>query len=133
MKRLSLADAISLYRIFAAPILILVSVLGYREAFIVLFIVSIVTDLLDGVLADPLGDLDALAAAGGIEDLELHLLLDVDLGGLLARAEVDAAVHDEERAFVRVDAAGRRSGAHCHDDVVLGRGRLVPAWLMILV
>ena len=51
MKRISLADVISLYRIFAAPILILVSVLGFREAFIVLFIVIIVTDLLDGVLA----------------------------------------------------------------------------------
>ncbi|MBI2576531.1 CDP-alcohol phosphatidyltransferase family protein [Candidatus Woesearchaeota archaeon] len=51
MKRLSLADTISLYRIFAAPILILVSVLGYRETFIVLFIISILTDLFDGVLA----------------------------------------------------------------------------------
>ena len=51
MVKLSLADKISLYRIFAAPFLILAIVLRYRELFIALFVISIITDLFDGLLA----------------------------------------------------------------------------------
>ncbi len=47
----TLANILTWYRIVAAPIIALLAVLGHRNAFFILLIVSLASDLLDGPLA----------------------------------------------------------------------------------
>jgi CDP-diacylglycerol--glycerol-3-phosphate 3-phosphatidyltransferase len=53
MKKLSLTipDLLSYFRVFAAPILIIIAVLGYKNVFFTLFAIALITDALDGYLA----------------------------------------------------------------------------------
>ncbi len=47
----TLADLLTIYRIAAAPVAATLAVIGYRDAFFILIIISLITDLVDGPLA----------------------------------------------------------------------------------
>ena len=51
----SLADPFTIYRIAAAPVIAAMALVGQRDAFFVLLIISLATDLVDGPLARWLG------------------------------------------------------------------------------
>lgn len=50
-KNFNIADWFSFYRIFAAPFLVIIIWLGYRDLFTWLLLVSYSTDMIDGILA----------------------------------------------------------------------------------
>ena len=51
MKNLNIADLLSLYRILSAPIMILLMIMGEKNIFAWLLLVSFTTDVLDGIIA----------------------------------------------------------------------------------
>lgn len=66
-----LADLLTFYRIAAAPVAAAMALLGYRDAFFILVIISLITDLVDGPIARWSGEssdlgakLDTIADAG---------------------------------------------------------------------
>jgi cardiolipin synthase len=70
-SNINISNALSLYRLAAAPVAILVAFEGMRTVFVVLILISLFTDLIDGVLARWLKQetwigarLDALADSG---------------------------------------------------------------------
>ena len=50
-KNFNIADWFSFYRIFAAPFLVIIIWLGYRDLFTWLLLVSYSTDMIDGIIA----------------------------------------------------------------------------------
>lgn len=50
-KNYNIADWFSFYRVFAAPFLVIIAILGHRELFTWLLLVSYSTDMIDGQLA----------------------------------------------------------------------------------
>lgn len=50
-RNFNIADWFSFFRIFAAPFLLILAILQYREAFSILLLVSYSTDMIDGFLA----------------------------------------------------------------------------------
>ena len=84
----SFADLLTIYRIAAAPVVAAMALIGLRDAFFVLLIVSLVTDVLDGPISrrtgttsrrgarlDTIADaLTTLAGLLGLYIFERHLL-----------------------------------------------------------
>ena len=50
-KYRSIPNLLSIYRIIVAPILLLVSIYGYKNLFLILFALSVLSDFLDGFIA----------------------------------------------------------------------------------
>ena len=59
-QRLTIPNLLSYFRLFTAPILIVIAALGYKNVFFALFAISLITDALDGYFARKLGQITEL-------------------------------------------------------------------------
>jgi CDP-diacylglycerol--glycerol-3-phosphate 3-phosphatidyltransferase len=58
----TLPNLLSIFRLFAAPVLVVLAVAGQREAFLLLLAVAFASDAMDGLLARSTGQTSALGA-----------------------------------------------------------------------
>ena len=104
-KNYNIADWFSFYRVAASPFLLLLIILGEREAFSWLLLISYCTDMIDGFLARRL---KITSARGSQLDSLGDQLVDVDEGhsAVVSEAFADGFERPARHSDVDVGSAG---------------------------
>lgn len=74
-KNMTIPNLLSFYRLIAFPIVLIIAVLGYETAFVILLVINLFTDILDGLLARLLNQQSEFGARlDSIADLGTYIL-----------------------------------------------------------
>lgn len=74
-KNMTIPNLLSFYRLITFPIVLIIAVLGYETAFVILLVINLFTDILDGLLARLLNQQSEFGARlDSIADLGTYIL-----------------------------------------------------------
>ncbi len=79
-EKINIPNLLSFYRLLAFPVILFLAVSGYKQAFAVLIVINLVTDVLDGMIARMLGQQTEFGARiDSIADMGTYFLVFVGI------------------------------------------------------